>query len=303
VSLPNTVSSLRGPRDWAQIVLLTGGRCQSYAAASAADVTIVLDADREVARIRDRSGLIKVSLGGNDAALTLLARLPDDRCAEMVRGDYETRPNVFLGEGMAQDPRPGALAARDFIKSGWRGEVNGNPWGMGPGGAHEFGRFLIDEIEGRTRATARHHQVRLGGLGYIAVAPRAVRNTARSIPRTSSVCWRLIPCREFETQHLWNCPCATKSAVLSWGRQLSARVPEQHFLSGSAPRRAQPTPGRARNEREEHPRTRRVQPHRGWLDGTGQPGRDRRGWLTYPRFTDPVLRSPLRSNRGLNSGR
>src|SRR5438445_3821448 len=148
----------------AQVDIIVGGTFQDYTRVSRAHVVAVFDNQQEVSTIPDKPNLIKVPLGGDDTVLSMLTRLSAARPdVQPLLAEYEKRPNIHLGSGMAQDPRLGACVIQDldlrgelepifeemFIRvleavNGSLGllvvhEFNSNSGGMGAGGAPEIG--------------------------------------------------------------------------------------------------------------------------------------------------------------------
>ena len=190
----------------AVVEFVVGGCAHSFVAASDADVVVVVDSQDETSRVPDLPNIIKVPLGDHETVLMLLERLaPGSREAAAVAEEYHDhrRPNVDLSSGMAQDPRLGAFAVRDVASRGelekifeqvrirlleaTNGrmpmievrELNSNAGGMGSGGAPEIGSLFLDYAERHTSATFRHHMLRIGGLTFAAIAPKALDNTGR----------------------------------------------------------------------------------------------------------------------------
>ncbi len=154
----------------------------------------------ELARVPARDTLIKLPVGDHETLQTLLERVAGDSLAAALAAEYEGRPNILLSKGMAQDPRIGALLARDLVRRGeLEGvarrvmtllmisangtlshvevvEVNSNAGGMGAGGGPEIGQFLATHIERFSRATVKYTMIRIGALTYLPVAPRAAAN-------------------------------------------------------------------------------------------------------------------------------
>ena len=99
----------------AQVDIMVGGSFQDYAQVSRAQVVIVFDNQQEVSAIPDKPNLIKVPLGGDDTVLSMLTRLYASRPdVHPLLAEYEKRPNIHLGSGIAQDPRLGACVILDL---------------------------------------------------------------------------------------------------------------------------------------------------------------------------------------------
>jgi len=187
-----------------EVEFIVGGAWPTYAMASKADVIVLIDSREEVEQVPDAPRLIKVALGGQDTVLSLLERLQEAKPEiGALLTEYLQRCNVYLGAGMAQDPRLGACAIQDLALRGEltplfdrifirvleaaNGELdllvvrdlNSNAGGMGAGGGTEVGMQFCAYAAQRTSAKIRRHMVRLGGLTYAAVAPRPLSTLAR----------------------------------------------------------------------------------------------------------------------------
>src|SRR2546425_12774672 len=101
------------------VEFIVGGAWQPYALASKAEVVVLIDSREEVEQVPDAPRLIKVALGGQDTVLSLLERLREAKPEiEALLTEYRQRSNVYLGAGMAQDPRLGTCAIQDLAVRG-----------------------------------------------------------------------------------------------------------------------------------------------------------------------------------------
>jgi len=101
------------------VEFIVGGAWQTYAIASKAEVVVLIDSRKEVEQVPDAPRLIKVALGGQDTVLSLLERLQGTKPEiGALLAEYRQRPSVYLGAGMAQDPRLGACAIQGLALRG-----------------------------------------------------------------------------------------------------------------------------------------------------------------------------------------
>lgn len=186
-----------------RVEFIVGGAMQAYATASTADVIVPIDSREEVEQIPDMPNLVKVPLGRQDTVLSLLERLREAGLeVDELLAEYRQH-NVYLGSGMAQDPRLGACAIQDLALRGELAqlfgqvfvrvleacnaqldqlvvrELNSNAGGMGAGGGPEVGARFCAYAAQQTSAKIRRQMVRLGGLTYTAVAPRSIGNVGK----------------------------------------------------------------------------------------------------------------------------
>lgn len=183
------------------VEFIVGGAWQKYALVSDANVVVLMDSREEVAQLPDLPQLIKVPLGAEDTVLSLLERLQEtEPAARALLEEYRQRPTVYLGAGMAQDPRLGACAVQDLAARGELArlfqrvftrvleaangqldllivrELNSNAGGMGAGGAPEVGSRFCAYAAHQTTAKIRHQALRLGALTFVAVAGQGLAN-------------------------------------------------------------------------------------------------------------------------------
>jgi hypothetical protein len=197
---PNSISEGHKAGKAATVIVAVGGTPQRYARVADADVTVMVDSVDELGRVPQRDTLIKVPVGDHETLQTLLGRMGGDPLAEALATEYCDRPNILLSKGMAQDPRIGAVVARDLMRRGELEavarqtmtllmvaangalshveilEANSNAGGMGAGGGPEIGHYLATHIETFSRATVKYTMFRVGALTYLPVAPRAAAN-------------------------------------------------------------------------------------------------------------------------------
>jgi hypothetical protein len=170
--------------------LAVGGTGTAAVRGSTADLVILVDSKVELDRIPPLADSIRIPLGENDTAQSLLERNSSDPEAAAILQRYRDRPNVPLDRGMAQDPDLGALAIRDRIRSGELDpvfdeilklaviktngrllsvnikEINSYAGGAGSGGAPQLGEYFASRFESETEAIVYHRMLRCGGLGY-----------------------------------------------------------------------------------------------------------------------------------------
>ena len=229
----------------ALVDIIIGGTFQDYARVSQAHVVTVFDNQQEVGAILDKPNLLKIPLGGDDTVLSMLTRLsaakPD---VQPLLAEYQQRPNIHLGSGMAQDPRLGACVIQDldlrgelepifeemFIRvleavNGSLGllvvhEFNSNSSGMGAGGAPEIGARFCAYAAQYTTAKIRRRMMRLGGLTYAPLSWRTIRNT-RDVTR-ENLAFMLdgpISVRELRDMELYELPLRSEAGVPIRGNQ------------------------------------------------------------------------------------
>ena len=99
-----------------EVMFAVGGAWQRAVQASKADVVVVFDSWEEVKRVPDAPHLMKVPLGDQDTVQSMLERLQGfaPESWTPLHEEYKAKPNVFLGAGMAQDPRIGTAAIWDL---------------------------------------------------------------------------------------------------------------------------------------------------------------------------------------------
>lgn len=234
------------------VIVAVGGTAQRYARATDADVIVMVDSVDELGRVPQRDALIKVPVGDHETIQTLLERTAGDALAEVLATEYRDRPNILLSKGMAQDPRIGALAARDLIRRGELEavarqmmtalmvaangtlshvevvEVNSNAGGMGAGGGPEIGHFLSTHIETFSRATVKYTMFRVGTLTYLPIAPRAAANARMATKSNMTRLGKQRAERRIQDVELAELPLRDEA-----GRALGAEYEQRAWLAGT----------------------------------------------------------------------
>jgi hypothetical protein len=229
---------------------ISGGAMQAYASASRADVIVLIDSLEELESVPDAPRLIKVPMGGEDTVLSLLERL----CVvhpgiQPLLDEYRQGTNLHLGSGMAQDPRLGACAIQDFDDRGELSqlfeeiftrvleagngkldllivsEFNSNAGGMGAGGGPEIGgRFCVFAAK-KTAAKIRRRMLRLGGLTFARVAPRAIYNAGHTTQANVSFMLDAVgPAGELRDLELYELPLRSEAGVAIRDNRLQRSV-------------------------------------------------------------------------------
>jgi hypothetical protein len=203
---------------------------------------VLIDSLEEVECVPDAPRLIKVPLGGQDTVLSLLERLqaahPEKPEIQALLDEYRQGHNIHLGSGMAQDPRLGACAIQDFDDRGELtqlfeeiftrvleagnakldllivSEFNSNAGGMGAGGGPEIGGRFCAFAATKTAAKIRRRMVRLGGLTYARVAPRAIINAGHTTQaNVSFMLDEVMPAGELRDLELYELPLRSEAGV------------------------------------------------------------------------------------------
>ena len=230
---------------------IVGGGWQYYLSASQADVIALVDSLDEVQGVPDSPRLLKLPLGGDDTVLSLLERV----CAahpemQPLLDEYRQGQNIHLTSGMAQDPRLGGCAILDLDDRGdlehvfWEvftrlleagngqldlvivREFNSNAGGMGAGGGPAIGSRFCHYVATRSSAKIRRAMVRLGGLTYARVAPRAIVNAGQTTQENLSFMLNsMAPARELRDLDLYELPLRSEDgAAIGDNRELRSRL-------------------------------------------------------------------------------